>query len=119
MMRGIRGAITVVKNSKHDILSATVRLLAEMIHANQVKAPDIASIIFSATRDLNAEFPARAAREIGLNQAPLMCTVEINVPKSLRKCIRILMHVNSQKKQGGIRHIYLEGAKSLRKEFSS
>jgi chorismate mutase len=119
MLRGIRGAITAGKNSKTEILSATIRLLAEMIRANKVKAADITSIIFSATPDLNAEFPARAAREIGLNQVPLMCAVEIKVPKSLKKCIRILMHVNTNKKQENIKHIYLEGAKLLRKEFSS
>jgi len=119
MLRGIRGAITAGKNSRADILSATIRLLAEMIRANKVKAADIASIVFSATQDLNAEFPARAAREIGLNQVPLMCAVEIKVPKSLKKCIRVLAHVNTNKKQEDMKHIYLDGAKLLRKEFSS
>jgi len=119
MLRGIRGAITAKKNSKTEILSATIRLLAEMIRLNKLKAADIASIIFSATQDLNAEFPARAAREIGLNQVPLLCVTEIKVKKSLKKCIRILVHVNTNRKQEDMKHIYLEGAKLLRKEFSS
>jgi len=118
MLRGIRGAITAKKNSKTEILSATIRLLAEMIRSNKVKAEDIASIIFSATQDLNAEFPARAARQIGLNWIPLLCAVEIKVPKSLKKCVRILMLVNTKKKPEEIKHVYLDGAKSLRKEFS-
>ncbi len=119
LVRGIRGAITVKNNSSKDVITATIRLLAEMTKSNRIKSEDIASIIFSATPDLNAEFPARAAREIGLNLVPLLCAVEINVPKSIKKCIRILMHVNTNKKQEEIKHIYLEGAKTLRKEFSS
>jgi len=117
MLRGIRGAITVKKNSKEAILTAAIRLLAEMIRSNKIKVQDIASIIFSSTRDLNAEFPARAAREMGFDLAPLFCTVEIDVPKSLKKCIRVLMHVNTGLKQKDVKHIYLEGAKTLRKEF--
>ena len=119
MLRGIRGAITVKKNSKAEILSATTRLLTDLLKANGVKPDEVASIIFTATRDLNAEFPARAARLIGMNNVPLICAVEIDVPKSLKKCIRVLMHVNTGKSQDKIRHIYLEGAAVLRKEFSS
>ncbi|MFA4967622.1 MAG: chorismate mutase [Candidatus Margulisiibacteriota bacterium] len=116
MIRGIRGAITVKKNSKKAIITATVRLLAEMIRGNKVKVSDIASIIFSSTADLNAEFPARAAREMGFDLVPLFCVVEINVPKSLKKCVRVLMHVNTGKSQKEINHVYLEGAANLRKE---
>jgi chorismate mutase len=119
MLRGIRGAITVKKDSKAEILSATTRLLADMMRENGVKPAEIASIIFTATRDLKAEFPARAARLIGLNYVPLICAVEIDVPKSLKKCLRILMLAETAKRQEEVKHIYLEGASVLRKEFSS
>ena len=117
MIRGIRGAITVKKNTKEAIVTAAIRLLAEMIRSNKMKVQDIASIIFSSTKDLNAEFPARAARQMGFDLIPLFCAVEIDVPKSLKKCVRVLMHVNTGLKQKDIKHIYLEGAKTLRKEF--
>jgi chorismate mutase len=119
MLRGIRGAITVKKNSKAEILSATTRLLTDLMGKNGVKPGEIASIFFTVTGDLNAEFPARAARLIGMNNVPLMCAVEINVPKSLKKCIRVLMHVNTGKSQDKIKPVYLEGAVVLRKEFST
>lgn len=119
MMRGIRGAITVNVNSRKQILSAAARLLVNMMKSNKVKPDDIASIIFSATYDLNAEFPARAARMIGLDKVPLFCVQEIKVPKSLKKCIRVLMHVNTKKNSEEIKHVYLEKAQLLRKEFNS
>ena len=117
MLRGIRGAITVKKNSTAEIKAATKRLLGEMVAANGVKIPDIASVIFSVTCDLDAAFPAEAARDLGWNTTPLLCTYEICVKGSLKKCIRILMHINSSKPQKSIKHIYLEGAKKLREDF--
>ncbi|KAF0133709.1 MAG: chorismate mutase [Candidatus Saganbacteria bacterium] len=119
MLRGIRGAVTAKKNSKDEIIKASTRLLSELISKNNLRIEDIASIFFTATADLKAEFPAKAARLIGLDTIPLLCSVEINVPKSLKKCIRILMLVNSTKTIGQIKHIYLDGAQVLRREFSS
>ncbi len=116
--RGIRGAITVSKNSKNDILSSTRELLREIIRVNKIRADDIASIIFTSTSDLNAEFPATAARSLGLKATPLLCAREINVPGSLRKCIRILMLVNSDKAQSSIKHVYLRSAKILREDLN-
>ncbi|MBU1026687.1 MAG: chorismate mutase [Candidatus Margulisbacteria bacterium] len=114
-IRGIRGAITVDNNNKEEIIEATQQLLAEVVKSNQLKEEDIASIIFSTTADLDAEFPAAAARQMGLNETPLMCTKEIDVPGSLAKCIRILLHVNTSKKQKEMKHIYLRGAVTLRR----
>ena len=119
MIRGIRGAITIDKNSRKEILAATGQLLSQMVKANQVAIDNLASIIFSVTADLNAEFPARAARALGWGSVPLLCTYEIAVPGSLKKCIRILMHVNTPKKQKQMKPIYLKGAARLRKEFNS
>lgn len=114
-LRGIRGAITVEENSKSAIISATKELLKEMAEVNQLAVEDIASVIFSVTKDLNAEFPAAAARELGWNDTPLLCTYEIDVPKSLPRCIRVLLHLNTQKEQKEMKHVYLKGARSLRR----
>jgi len=114
-LRGIRGATTVENNTKEEIIETTKELLTEMLSANRIKIEDIASIIFSVTKDLNAEFPAVAARELGWNDTALLCTYEIDVSGSLPKCIRALMHVNSEKKQNEMKHVYLRGAQSLRR----
>jgi len=113
--RGVRGATTVNKNSKAEIISATKELLSEIIKANALNIDDIASIIFTTTKDLNAEFPAVAARELGWNDTPLLCAKEIEVPGSLAKCIRVLLQVNSTKKPSEIKHIYLNQAVNLRR----
>ncbi|MBI5699475.1 chorismate mutase [Candidatus Saganbacteria bacterium] len=119
MLRGVRGATTVGENRSREILSATRELLREMVKANRVKIEDVSSIIFSVTADLNAEFPARAARELGWGNVPLLCTYEIKVPGSLKKCIRVLMLANTKQSQKAIKHIYLKGAQRLRREFNS
>jgi len=113
--RGIRGATTVESNSREEILAATKELLREMVAANALKIEDISSILFTLTADLNAEFPAVAAREIGWQETPLICAKEIEVPGSLPKCVRVLMHVNSNKEQKDIRHVYLKQAVNLRR----
>jgi chorismate mutase len=114
---GIRGAITVKENSKPEIIKATTNLLKKMTVSNKVKVNDIASIIFSMTYDLDAEFPAAAARKLGWKFTPLLCTNEVDVPGSIKKCIRVLMLVNSEKKQAQIKHIYLGAASKLRPDL--
>jgi len=115
--RGIRGAITAAGNNKKAILSATKQLLNAMVSANKLKLQDIACVIFSATKELKAEFPATAARQMGWKNVPLMCASEINVPGSIKNCIRVLMMVNSNKPQSSIKHIYLGKAKKLRPDL--
>jgi len=112
--RGIRGATTVDANTKECIYASTKALLREMIKANDVDKDDMASIIFTATEDLNAAFPAKAAREMGFSNIPLLCSREINVPNSLPSCLRILILFNTNKKPDDIKHIYLKGAADLR-----
>lgn len=114
-LRGIRGATSVEKNTKEEILEATKELLSEMVSANQIKIEDIATIFFTVTKDLNAEFPAVAARELGWNDIPLLCAYEIEVPASLSKCIRVLIQVNTDKTQKEMKHIYLREAKNLKR----
>jgi chorismate mutase len=114
-LRGIRGATTVVINSKEEIVNATKELLSKMLEGNKFQTEEIASILFSVTNGLNAEFPAVAARELGWNEVPLLCVQEIDVPGSLTNCIRILLHVNTDKKQKDIKHVYLREAVNLRR----
>ena len=116
-VRGVRGATTSDSNSREDILLAAHDLRTGIIETNEVVVDDVASILFSTTADLNAEFPAVAARNLGFTNTALECLVEMNVPGSLARCIRVLMHVNSDKQQKEIRHIYLKNAKSLRADL--
>lgn len=117
-VRGIRGAISISNNSVDDIINGTKDLLSEMLLKNKLEHADIISIFFSTTSDLNATFPAKAARELDLIDTPLLCLNEIDVPNSLQKIIRILMHVNSTKKQSDIHHIYLKDAVKLRPDLA-
>ena len=116
-VRGVSVATTSDSNSREDILVAAHDLITGIIEANEIVVDDVASILFSTTADLNAEFPAVAARNLGFTNTALECLVEMNVPGSLARCIRVLMHVNSDKQQKEIRHIYLKNAKSLRADL--
>ena len=118
MCRGVRGATTVEKNERDEILTATRQLLALMIRTNDIAAEDVASVIFSTTHDLDAEFPALAARQLNWLDVPLLCTNELNVPNSLTRCIRILIHWNTDKPQNEITHVYIKEAKRLRPDLS-
>jgi chorismate mutase len=115
MLRGIRGAITVKENNQEEILNASKKLLNEISNKNELDVNEVASIVFTVTPDLNAEFPARAAEELGWNDVPRLCATEINVPGSLPRCIRVLLHVNSEKDQKDMEHVYLEEAVKLKK----
>jgi len=114
--RGIRGAITVPENKKEALGAATKELLQKMIKVNKVEISDIACILFTTTSDLNAAFPAAAARELGWTQIPLLCGHEMNVPGSLPGCLRVLVLVNTDKRNDEIVHVYLGGAVTLRDE---
>lgn len=116
--RGIRGATTVETNDRATILAATTELLQLLIEKNDLRAEDVASAIFTVTDDLNAEFPALAARYLGWTEVALMCMREITVPGSLDMCIRILLHVNTTRSANEIQHVYIRGAVNLRPTFS-
>jgi chorismate mutase len=117
LVRGIRGATTVRSNTREDILAATRELLDAIVDANEIDRDHVASILFSTTPDLNAEFPAVAAREAGWTDVALECVHEMNVPGALAKCLRILMHVNTTRSASEIKHIYLHGAQVLRRDL--
>jgi chorismate mutase len=115
--RGIRGATTVEQNNREEILAATDELLKLLIEKNDLHPDDIVSAIFSMTEDLDAEFPAVAARKLGWIETALICTREIPVPGSLKKCIRVLIHVNTTKSISEIQHVYIRRAVALRPTF--
>lgn len=117
--RGIRGATTVDTNTKEDILERTKELILQMIEANQIEIENIAYAMFTTTPDLNAEFPASAARDLGWHDVPLICSQEIDVPDSLGKCLRILILCNTEKRADEIVHIYIRGAENLRPDISN
>lgn len=117
--RALRGAITVDNNSREDILEGTALLLKEIISKNDITQEDMVSIVFTLTADLNAVFPAVAAREAGLTEVPLMCMQEIPVQGALQKCVRILLHFNTDKKNSELKHIYLRGATVLRPDIAN
>jgi chorismate mutase len=112
--RGIRGATTVTENSREEILAATRELLERLVERNELDVEDIASAFFTVTEDLDAEHPALAARQLGWQDVALLCAREIPVPGSLGKCIRVLLHVNTQQTQEQLRHVYLREAVALR-----
>ena len=116
--RGVRGATTANSNSEQDILEATTQLLALMIRKNDMRSQDVVSAIFTSTSDLNATFPAVAARRLGWLDVPLLCMHEVDVPGSLAKCVRILLHWNTEKDQASIEHIYIKDAVRLRPKLS-
>lgn len=117
LVRGIRGATTVSANTREAILEATKELLTAMLQANEIQVDSIASAIFTATPDLNAEFPALAARQMGWTNVALLCGHEMSVPGSLPRCLRVLLHVNTDKPASQIRHVYLRGARVLRPDI--
>jgi chorismate mutase len=118
MMRGIRGAITVDRDDAAAIVDATKRLLAAMTERNDVALDDIASVLFSLTPDLRAVFPALGAREMGWTHVPMLHFCEIDVPGSLPRVIRVLMHVNTTRALDEVDHVYMDGAVVLRPDLS-
>ena len=115
--RGIRGAIKVDNNSRDEILSATTELVLKMIKVNEIEIDDIAAIFFTATTDLNAEFPAYAIRDLGWTMVPLLCAHEMDVPGAMAGVVRILLYVNTTRSQSEIQHLYLGDTQSLRPDL--
>ena len=114
--RGIRGATTVDRNTGEAIFSATRELLTKLIEANQIEERDVAAVYFTMTPDLNAEFPAAVARQLGWNNTALMCSTEIDVPQSLPLCIRVLILFNTEREPQDLVNVYLGGTEVLRQQ---
>jgi chorismate mutase len=114
--RGIRGATVATDNSAPAIYDATREMLSKLIDANEIEEQDVAAAYFTMTPDLNACFPAAAARQLGWNNTALMGAAEVDVPGSLTKCIRVLILVNTDKEPGQLVNLYLNGTEVLRLE---
>ncbi len=118
-VRGVRGAIDVSDDRPEEILFATRELLSGMLEANpELRSDDIASVIFTTTDDLKTAYPARAAREMGWDAVPMICSWEIPVPGGLPRCIRVLLHWNTDLAQQAVRHVYLGSAAGLRPDLN-
>jgi len=117
VVRGIRGAITVERDEPALLLDATETLLRAIVAQNDFVPDDIASALFTLTPDLRSEFPAAAARRMGWTLVPLLNFTEIGVPGGLERCVRVLVHVNTEKSADEIVHVYLEGARVLRPDL--
>ncbi|MBC7958698.1 MAG: chorismate mutase [Vallitaleaceae bacterium] len=117
-MRSIRGAVGIEQNTKESILSNTSQLLKQILDENQLSVDDICTIIFSATADLTAAYPAIAARDLGIFDASLLCVQEMPVENSMSMCIRVLMTVNKEGCQKDSKHVYINGAEGLRPDLS-
>ncbi len=119
-VRGLRGAISVTENTSGQIIAATRELLTELLRANAITAfDDVISAIFTTTPDLTAAFPAEAARALGMQHVPLLCASEIAVPHGMPRIIRILLHINTDRSQREVVHVYLGDAKKLRPDVCS
>jgi len=118
-VQGIRGATVAGENSPESILAATRELLNAILEANPtLRVSDLASLIITVTEDLNATYPAQAARQLGWTNVPMMCMQEIPVPDGLPHCIRVLLHWNTEIPQNSIRHVYLGAASNLRPDLA-
>ncbi|GKU79536.1 chorismate mutase [Paenibacillus sp. L3-i20] len=117
-VRGIRGAITVDANDAKEIANATLEMISSVVAQNELVAADICSVMITVTNDLDETFPAQSIRQLaGWEYVPLMCALEVPVKGSLKRCIRVLLHVNTDKTQAEIQHVYLAGAKVLRPDL--
>jgi chorismate mutase len=117
-VRAIRGATQIVEDSIEQIESATVELMQEILRQNDLATSDMISVIFTATPDIHANFPAAAARLVGLGEVPLICAQELDVVNALPLVIRAMVHCTTSKSQSEIKHVYLHGAKVLRKDLA-
>jgi len=116
-LKGLRGATSVPENKKEEITLATAELLQAMMERNGVLKEDLVSIIFTATPDLTAEFPAAAARQIGISDVPLLCACELDIEGAIARVIRVLMHIYTVKDHSSLRHVYLRDARPLRTDL--
>ena len=117
-VRAIRGATQVEVNTAEAITSATQELILEILAVNSLTPDDVISVLFTSSPDLNSAFPAAAARSVGFENTPLICSVEIDVPGALPRTIRVMAHVETDLSKNEVAHIYLHGAKALRRDIA-
>ncbi|MEO3867265.1 chorismate mutase [Nonomuraea sp. B12E4] len=118
MVRAIRGAIQVDANNRDAIIEGTTELVVALMERNQLTTDDVISVLFTASPDLTAEFPALAARKLGFHDVPLICCTEIDVPGALPRVVRLMAHVETDKPRAEMHHVYLRGAVALRQDIA-
>ena len=116
-VRAIRGATQVDANDRDAILEATAELVRAVLDRNEIEPDQLISVVFTATPDLTADFPAYAARSMGITDVPLLCATEIDVPGAMPRVVRLLAHVESDRPRAAFRHVYLRGAQALRTDL--
>lgn len=116
-VRAVRGATQVDQDDRQQVLDATTELLDSVLRRNQLKHADLISVIFTATPDIRCEFPAYAARQMGITDVPLLCATEMDVPGAMPRVLRLLAHVETDRPRQDIRHVYLRGAAALRTDL--
>lgn len=117
-VRAVRGAIQVAADDRAEILVGTAELVTEVMTRNELSTDDVISVVFTATNDLTAEFPALAARKLGFQEVPLLCAAEISVPGAMPRVVRLMMHIETDKPRAEIQHVYLRGAAALRLDIA-
>ena len=116
-LSALRGATTVDADTREQVFERTVALLAELFERNGLDHDDVVSVIFTATDDIHAAFPAAAAREFGLGDVPLLCARELDIEGGTPRCIRTLLHIETDRPRSELHHVYLEGAVGLRDDL--
>lgn len=116
-VRAVRGATQVPADEREQLLSAVAELVSELLARNGLSSDDLISMVFTATPDLHAEFPAYAARQLGITDVPLLCARELDVPGALPRVVRVLAHVETDRPRAALRHVYLRGAAALRTDL--
>ncbi len=116
-VRALRGATTVDADTTEQVNERVQTLVKAMLERNGVSKDDLISIVFTATDDIHSVFPAAAARECGLGDVPLLCARELDVVGGTPRCIRVLLHVNTDLPRSALHHVYLEGARHLRDDL--
>jgi chorismate mutase len=117
-VRAIRGAVQVEADEREQVLEATRELVSEVIRVNDLSLDDFISVVFTSTADLVSEFPAVAARELGMGDVPLMCARELEIAGSMPRVVRLMAHVETSRARAEVRHVYLRGAQALRRDIA-
>jgi chorismate mutase len=117
-VRAVRGAVQVASDDRAEILAGTTELVTEVMTRNELSTEDVISVVFTATSDLTAEFPALAARKLGFQEVPLLCAAEISVPGAMPRVVRLMMHIETDKPRSEVQHVYLRGAAALRLDIA-
>lgn len=116
-LRALRGATTVDEDTREQVFDRVTALLEQLFEANDIEHDDLVSVIFTATDDIHSVFPATAARKFGLGDVPLLCARELDIEDSTPRCIRVLVHLETERSKAELHHVYLEGARNLRDDL--